>query len=398
MRFSLTTFAAIGVLVTFGATGAQAQTVTALGSTTPAASAENVGQSQVAVGTGSQATGQLSTATGSSAQATGLASTATGSTAQATGANSTATGVGALAGATGSSAYGYQSRALSAGDIASGANAQAGVIGGNGGNIAIGSDAGTVTGTLPALGIVANGGNAIAIGTAARSVGGASTAIGAYSKATSANSSAYGFQSYAGDPNSTAMGANSQAVGDGSTAIGANAATNGAGGSTAIGAGASAGFTNSTAIGAGAQATAANQVAIGTSSNTYKLAGLNSAASLAAQSGPVKVVTVDAAGNLAASNITLPDVSGLQSSVNVLQQQMKQSFEGTAIAISMGGSALPSDKRFAISTNWGNFRGQNAASVVAQMRVNDYAVVNVGVGAGFAQGGIGSRAGVTFAW
>jgi hypothetical protein len=64
----------------------------------------------------------------------------------------------------------------------------------------------------------------------------------------------------------------------------------------------------------------------------------------------------------------------------------------------MGGTALPADKRFAISTNWGNFRGQNAASVVAQMRLTDYAVVNVGVGAGFQQGGIGSRAGVTFAW
>ena len=39
---------------------------------------------------------------------------------------------------------------------------------------------------------------------------------------------------------------------------------------------------------------------------------------------------------------------------------MKQAFEGTAIAIAMGGSALPSDKKFAISTNWGTFRGQNA--------------------------------------
>jgi hypothetical protein len=64
----------------------------------------------------------------------------------------------------------------------------------------------------------------------------------------------------------------------------------------------------------------------------------------------------------------------------------------------MGGSALPSDKRFAISSNWGTFRGQNAGSFLAQARVNDYIVLNGGVGFGFAQGGVAGRAGVTFAW
>ena len=77
---------------------------------------------------------------------------------------------------------------------------------------------------------------------------------------------------------------------------------------------------------------------------------------------------------------------------------MKQAFEGTAIAIAMGGSALPSDKKFAITTNWGTFRGENAGSFVAQMRVSDHVVLNGAVGAGFAQGGVGGRAGVTLAW
>jgi len=92
------------------------------------------------------------------------------------------------------------------------------------------------------------------------------------------------------------------------------------------------------------------------------------------------------------------NVSLLQQNVGVLQTQMRQGFEGTAIAIALGGAALPSDKRFAISTNWGNFRGQNAVGVAAQLRLTNYAVANVGIGGGFAQGGIGSRAGVTFAW
>jgi len=124
------------------------------------------------------------------------------------------------------------------------------------------------------------------------------------------------------------------------------------------------------------------------------------------------VVTADAQGNLATANFAPQDISALQSNVSglqqnvsvlqqnvtVLQQQMKQGFEGTAIAIALGGASLPSDKRFAISTNWGNFRGQNAVGVAAQMRLTNYAVANVGIGGGFAQGGIGSRAGVTFAW
>jgi hypothetical protein len=43
--------------------------------------------------------------------------------------------------------------------------------------------------------------------------------------------------------------------------------------------------------------------------------------------------------------------------------------QGTAVAIAMSGSALPSDKRFAITTNWGNFRGTNAMSFIAQARI-----------------------------
>ena len=135
------------------------------------------------------------------------------------------------------------------------------------------------------------------------------------------------------------------------------------------------------------------------------MSGITSAASLAAQSGPTQVVTTDAAGHLAAASFSGADISALQSNVatlqtqmGTLQTQMRQAFEGTAIAIAMGGSALPSDKRFAISTNWGTFRGQNAMSLGAQMRLNQYVVLNGGVAAGFAQGGVGGRAGVTVAW
>jgi trimeric autotransporter adhesin len=115
--------------------------------------------------------------------------------------------------------------------------------------------------------------------------------------------------------------------------------------SSAIGPGSSATFANSTAIGSGATTTRANEIAIGTGSNIFTLAGINSAAS----------------------------------------------------AIALGGGSLPADKNFAISTNWGNFRDENAMNFSSQYRVSNYIVLNGGFAAGLA-GGIGSRAGITFAW
>jgi hypothetical protein len=146
-------------------------------------------------------------------------------------------------------------------------------------------------------------------------------------------------------------------------------------------------------------------MSFGTASTTYQMPGIGSVASLSAQSGPTKIVTSDAAGNLATASFSPSDISTLQGNVavlqgnvGVLQSQMRQSFEGTAMAIAMGGAALPGDKKFAISTNWGTFRGENAGAVLAQMRVSDNVVLNGGLAMGFAQGGVGGRAGVTFAW
>ena len=144
--------------------------------------------------------------------------------------------------------------------------------------------------------------------------------------------------------------------------------------------------------------------------------GITSAASLAAQSGPTLFVTTDASGNLAAANFSPQTINQLTNNVSVLNQDvsvlnqniqqlfvleqadMHRAFEGTSIAIAMSGSALPDNKRFAISSNWGNFRGTNAMSFIAQARVSDNIVANAGFAAGFQYGGVGSRAGLTFAW
>jgi hypothetical protein len=329
----------------------------------------------VCVGNTAGATVGPATASGAGSTAAGSAiNVACGSNADASGLNSFNTAMGNNASAAGAgsfnAAYGAESNASGAGstNTAMGENAHA--EGAGSGNTATGN-------------------TALALG------------AGSFNTAT-------GFQSNAtGDGSrNTAIGVAANAAGNSAanTAVGSSATATGLN-SSAFGSGASATFANSAAFGTNATVTRANQQVFGTATSTYTLPGVSSAASLAAQSGPVKVVTSDAQGNLATASFAPQDISTLQSNVSalqqnvsVLQQQMKQGFEVTAIAIAMGGAALPSDKRFAISTNWGNFRGQNAVGVAAQFRLTNYAVANVGVGGGFAQGGIGSRAGVTFAW
>src|SRR5258708_5877903 len=53
------------------------------------------------------------------------------------------------------------------------------------------------------------------------------------------------------------------------------------------------------------------------------------------------------------------NVTALQQNVALLNENMQhglnQAYEGTAVAIAMSGSALPDNKRFAVTSNWGKF-------------------------------------------
>jgi hypothetical protein len=195
-----------------------------------------------------------------------------------------------------------------------------------------------------------------------------------------------------------ATGAFATAIGYGANASGAN--------STAFGAGASTGgYAGSTAIGAGARNTAANQVALGTTATTYALPGVTSAASLAAQSGTTYFTTTDSSGHIAESvygpqNITnlYAGVASLNSSVATLNNDIIKAYEGTAIAIALGGGTLPDNKRYAVSVNWGGYHGTNAFAANALLRVNDNIVINGGIGVGVTKCDVGGRAGVTYAW
>lgn len=237
----------------------------------------------------------------------------------------------------------------------------------------------------------ATGGESTAVGNNANAGGSNSTAIGRFSSATGFSSTALGSLAVASGPSSTALGSFSAATGTGSTAIGRGSLSTGTD-STAIGRLSNAAHDNSTAIGYSATTTRANQIMFGTASNTYTAPGITSAASRAAQSGPVEVVTSDADGNLAtasASQLGLATVT-----------QMDRNTEGVAMAMALTRipTVLPVDKRYAVSTTYGSFGGENAVGIGGAMTLTENVFFSgggaVGIG-GHGQGG--GSAGITFA-
>jgi hypothetical protein len=91
-------------------------------------------------------------------------------------------------------------------------------------------------------------------------------------------------------------------------------------------------------------------------------------------------------------------VTSLQKNVATLQRDVRRGYEGSAVAIAMGGTVLPDNKTYAISANFGTFRGENAFGASAAVRVTDFLVANAAIGTGLARGGVGGRVGATFAW
>jgi hypothetical protein len=209
-----------------------------------------------------------------------------------------------------------------------------------------------------------------------------------------------------------ASGNDSVAAGYGASAAGDNAAAYGSGASAgaanavAIGNSANAGHANSVAIGTNARTTRANQVALGTAGSTYTMGGVTSAASRAAQSGSTQFVTTDAAGNLATSgygpnHIAALDgrVGNLETTVSQLQRDMRGAYQGTAIALALTGAVLPQGKNFAVSTNFGTYRGETGFGASGVARITDNVFVSGGIGLGTSgQTNIAGRGGVTLAW
>lgn len=103
------------------------------------------------------------------------------------------------------------------------------------------------------------------------------------------------------------------------------------------------------------------------------------------------------------------DIAALDSRVDGLDQRMMDSFshldgridkayEGAAMAMAMAAPAMPYDKNYAVSINWGNFEGKSAFAGTAQARISDHLMIHGGVGYGSGSHSVGGRAGLTFSW
>jgi len=139
----------------------------------------------------------------------------------------------------------------------------------------------------------------------------------------------------------------------------------------------------SVAIGDGAVATRAGQVALGSAGSTYTMAGIGSAASLAAQSGPTRFVTSDASGNLALSNFGPEDFDRLD---RTLRRDRRDAQAGIAAAVAMASAPMPSAPgRTSYAVNAATFRGEQAVGASIAHRfdtANPFALT-----AGFSYGG-----------
>ena len=275
--------------------------------------------------------------------------------------------------------------------------------------------------TATGLAATATGENSLANGTRANATGAGANAIGENATAIGTRSTAMGTNATAlGGPGTLANADAATAVGQGATvaagatggsAFGQGSTVSGANG-TAIGTGAVAAFAGSTAIGAGAVTTAPNQMVFGTASSTYVAPGITSAASKAAQSGPLQIVTSDAGGNLATNTAaglglaSSTDISALNSQIvgintrlNDLDGRTTKALNGVAMAFAISGVPwLQPTERFAVSANYGTFQGTNGIALNGALRLSTRLQAEGGIAYGANGGGVGGRAGLRMGW
>ena len=123
----------------------------------------------------------------------------------------------------------------------------------------------------------------------------------------------------------------------------------------------------------------------------------------ARQSGPLEVVTSDAAGNLAT------DGGQIFSRLDQAAKDADEAKSGVALAISMQNPDLVSGEKFGVAVNAGFYEGAEALSVSAQgvlaqnlFTSGDRLALSGGVGFGFDNGSgdevVGGRVGAQITW
>ncbi len=160
---------------------------------------------------------------------------------------------------------------------------------------------------------------------------------------------------------------------------------------------------NSTTI-SNAGATSTNSLAVGSGGVTVAAGAPVSMGSNRVQNVATPVDATDAA-NKAYVDAMSGNVVNLQGAIDAQTARINSAFreidkntEGVAIALAMGGVALPQGKDFALGANFGFFDSKQAFAAQTAVRLNDVLMLNGGVGLGMATNQIGGRVGVMAAW
>jgi hypothetical protein len=132
----------------------------------------------------------------------------------------------------------------------------------------------------------------------------------------------------------------------------------------------------------------------GTVTNTYTMPGIGSAGSIAAQTGPLQLVTTDANGNLAARPLSILGLGGVATTGDI-----SRAFTGIATAMAVAGvpTLLPNEK-FAMTINWGTFELHNGAAIGGAFKLQKHVQVNASFGYGFQDNIPAGRVGVRLGW
>jgi len=95
----------------------------------------------------------------------------------------------------------------------------------------------------------------------------------------------------------------------------------------------------------------------------------------------------------------------LEAAINAQSARIDKAFaeidrntEGIAVAMAMGGIALPQGKAFATGADIGFFQDKQAAAAQTLIRLNETLTFNGGIGVGLGNNQVGGRAGLMAAW
>lgn len=110
------------------------------------------------------------------------------------------------------------------------------------------------------------------------------------------------------------------------------------------------------------------------------------------------VGTPIAAGDAANKGYVDAALSATGARIDQAFRDNENNTEGIAIAIALGGIALPHDKTFAIAGNIGFYDDKQAIAAQAAVRLDGITTFNAGIGVGFDNTKVGGRVGLSAAW